>query len=419
VSIQYYLQGGRETGPSDLFIATTSGSSPKPNYVDSMARTIREFARQGIEADWLLHQGDPHVDDGRNACVAKFLESGAKKFLFIDDDVGWLAEELVKFVKHDRDVVAAIYPKKSDEPDWPVRLIAGPLQAEADGLVRVENVPTGFLMISRRCLEQMAADASWFDRKDSGRTPLLFERGLTGGLRWSGDYWWGRKWTEAGGTIWIDPEMNLSHVGLKTWRGCIGDFWRDKNGIVDPYLDKTFKLLRDGVVKPEIWEVLAGRSGNYPWCAPEAMMASVWEMAKAATGPVLEVGSGLTTIIMGIAGAEVHTLEHDLGWLRKTRKLIERYELTNVHLYYAPLREYPDGTAWHEVPAGLPDSFDLVVCDGPPRTLADRRALWTLLPDAIKDADWIVDDVDGEPSFYEQNGRKAEVIERFAIIRKP
>jgi hypothetical protein len=27
--------------------------------------------------------------------------------------------------------------------------------------------------------------------------------------------------------------------------------------------------------------------------------------------------------------------------------------------------------------------------------------------------------VDGEPSFYEQNGRKAEVIERFAIIRKP
>jgi len=414
------MKGGRETGPSHLFIATTSGSTPKPNYVDSMMRTIQAFGREGIEADWLLHQGDPHVDDGRNACVAKFLESGADKFLFIDDDVGWIAEELLKFIKHDRDVVAAIYPKKSDEPDWPVRFLPGELQAEPDGLLQVENVPTGFLMLSRRCLEMMAADAVWFNRKDSGKTPLLFERGVAGGLRWSGDYWWGRKWAEAGGTIWIDPEINLSHVGLKTWRGCIGDFLRERAGIVDPFLDQTFKLLRDGVVRPEIWEVLSGRSGNYPWCAPEAMMARAWDMAKGAKGPVLEVGSGLTTIIMGLAGAEVHTLEHDLGWLRKTRKLIERYGLTNVHLHYAPLREYDDGSAWHDLRriADLPSAFDLVVCDGPPRTLADRKMLWTVLADAIKGADWLVDDVDGDPAFYEQDGRTAELVERFAIIKR-
>lgn len=409
---------GRETGPSDIFIATTSGSTPKPNYVDSMARTIKALAKEGIEADWLLHQGDPHVDDGRNACVAKFLESGAPKFLFIDDDVGWVAEELIKFIKHDRDVVAAIYPKKSDTLEWPVRLIPGVLQAEADGLVQVENVPTGFLMISRRCIEMMAAKAVWFNRKDAGKTPLLFERGVTGDLRWSGDYWWGRKWAESGGTIWIDPEMNLSHVGLKTWKGCIGDAWRENAGIVDPYLDKTFQLLRDGVVRPEIWEVLAGRSGNYPWCAPEALMARAWEMAKATTGPVLEVGSGLTTIIMGIAGAEVHTLEHDIGWLRKTRKLIQRYDLKNVHLYHASLREYPDGSAWHEIPYDLPKRFDLVLCDGPPRNLADRHKLWELLGEAIRDADWLVDDVDGDPAFYEQGGRKAELIERFAVLKR-
>lgn len=410
---------GREAGPSDLFIATTSGSTPKPNYIDSMVRTVRELARQGVAADWLLHQGDPHVDDGRNACVAKFLESGAPKFLFIDDDVGWVAEEFVKFIKHDRDVVAAIYPKKKDEPDWPVRLIPGPLQAEADGLVQVENVPTGFLMISRRCLETMAADAIKFNRKDSGQTPLLFERGVTGELRWSGDYWWGRKWAEAGGTIWIDPEMNLSHVGLKTWNGCIGDYWRDQNGIMDPYLDGAFRLLMTGVVKPDIWTVLSGRSGNYPWCAPEEMMARCYEMAKAAKGPVLEIGSGLTSIIMGMAGAEVYTLEHDFAWFRKTRKRLERYGLTNVHLHYAPLMEYPDGQAWHEIPDGLPARFDLVVCDGPPRNVADRKALWSLMGEAIKRADWIVDDVDGSPAFYEQGGRKAELIDRFAVIPAP
>ena len=147
-------------------------------------------------------------------------------------------------------------------------------------------------------------------------------------------------------------------------------------------------------------------------------MARAWEMAKASPGPVLEIGSGLTTIIMGIAGAEVHTLEHDIGWLRKTRKLIQRYDLKNVHLYHAPLREYPDGSAWHEIPYDLPKRFDLVLCDGPPRNLADRHKLWELLGEAIRDADWLVDDVDGDPAFYEQGGRKAELIERFAVLKR-
>lgn len=382
-----------------------------------MVATIRLLEREGIAADWLLHQGDPHVDDARNACVAKFLESGAPKFLFIDDDVGWVPEEFIRFIRHDRDVVAGIYPKKSDEVDWPVRLLPGPLQAEPDGLVRVDNVPTGFLMISRACLEAMSADAVKFNRKDSGRTPLLFERGVDDGLRWSGDYWWGRKWSDRGGDIWVDPTMTFTHVGLKTWRGCIGDYWREKNGIMDPYLDGAFKLLQGGTVRPEIWEVLSGRSGNYPWCAPDKMMAAAYEMAKAARGPVLEIGSGLTTIIMGMAGAEVYSLEHDIGWFRTTRKRLARYGLSNVHLIYAPLREYSEDSVWHEVPEGLPGAFSLVVCDGPPRTIADRTALWRLMGDAIKNADWIVDDVDGNVAFYEQNGRKAELIERFAIVR--
>jgi hypothetical protein len=411
------LEGGA-TRPPDLFIATTSGSEPKPNYIASLAGTIRLLALEGVETTWLLHQGDPHVDDARNACVAKFIESGAKKLLFIDDDVGWIAEELLKFIRHDRDVVAAIYPKKKDTPDWPVRLLPGPLQAEPDGLLKVENVPTGFLMISRACIDAMAASAIYFNRKDSGRTPLLFERGVTNDLRWSGDYWWGRKWSEMGGSIWIDPEMNLTHVGLKTWAGCIGDYWRERNGIMDPYLDKTFRLLQQGVVKPAIWQVLEARSGNSPWCAPPEMMAVCHEMAKHATGPVLEVGSGLTTIIMGMAGAEVHSLEHDYGWLKKTRSLIARYGLANVHLHYAPLEERPDGTAWYRVPDGLPATFDLVVCDGPPRLVADRHELWRTLGAAMEGADWIVDDVDGDPKPYEGYGRDAEISGRFAVFRR-
>jgi hypothetical protein len=407
MSEQYYLRG--RNGSADLFVATTSGTSPRPNYIGSLMATMSEL---DIEVDWLLHQGDCHVDDARNACVAQFLKGDAKKLLFIDDDVGWYPEEFVKFIKHDRDVVAALYPQKKDEVTYPVRLLPPPFQAEDDGLLQVEAVPTGFLMLSRAAVEKMAS-LSVEVTHDGKPMPLIFERGVLGGKRWSGDFWFSRKWTEAGGTIWIDPEMSLSHQGLKTWEGCFGEYLRDHNGIMDPHLDTAFRKLQQGVVRPEVFELISDRCGN-PWAAPKEMLAKCYEMAKGAK--VLETGSGLTTIVMGMAGAEVHALEHSLFFFRKTRKLVERYGLKNVHLYYAPLQEHADGTAWYGLPETFPGGFDLVVCDGPPRMHGDRKSLWGMVD--ISGADWIVDDVDGDVSFYEQGGRKAEISGRFAVIRR-
>jgi hypothetical protein len=205
--------------------------------------------------------------------------------------------------------------------------------------------------------------------------------------------------------------MSLSHQGLKTWEGCFGEYLRDHNDIIDPHLDTAFRKLQEGVVRPEVFELIADRCGN-PWSAPASMLAKCHEMAR---GRVLETGSGLTTIVMGMAGAEVHALEHSLFFLRKTRKLVERYGLKNVHLHYCPLKEFDDGTIWYDLPVTLPAGFDLAVCDGPPRLHGDRRSLWGAID--ISKADWIVDDIDGDPSFYEQGGRKAEVIGRFAIVR--
>ena len=424
MSLQYYLRGGG-IRPPDLFVATTSGFVPKPNYVAALAETTRLLAMKDLEVEWLLHSGDPHVDDARNACVAIFLESGAPKMLFIDDDVGWVPDEFLKFIKHDRDVVAAIYPKKKDEPDYPVMLIPGALQAEPDGLLEVKAVPTGFLMLSRAAVMAIANDSMHFHRKDSRQTPLMFERGVLNGERWSGDYWFSRKWTERGGRCWVDPEMTFTHVGLKTWEGCLGDHLRKNSDIIDPYLDGAFRLLQSGVVNSDIWAVLSARCGNYPYCAPEEMMDACYRMAKDSRGPILETGSGLTTIIMGMAidgtDTELHTLEHDYKWFKKTRQLIARYDLKNVRLHYAPIKEY-DGTeasAWYTLPESLPESFGLVVCDGPPRKVSDRMNLWRLLGSDIDLADWIVDDVERGTEAYEVNGRAAEVISRFAIVRHP
>jgi hypothetical protein len=87
-------------------------------------------------------------------------------------------------------------------------------------------------------------------------------------------------------------------------------------------------------------------------------------------------------------------------------------------LHYAPLREHDDGI-WYETPDMLPAmGFALAVCDGPPRNIANRQLLWRYHADEISDADWLIDDVAGDASFYEQDGRKAELIDRFAVVRR-
>jgi len=127
---------------------------------------------------------------------------------------------------------------------------------------------------------------------------------------------------------------------------------------------------------------LAQAWGEDGFRAVGGYLEEVTRWAAEARGPVLEIGSGLTTLIIGSMagrrGLPVWTLEHHQEFFRNTEAKLKRYNLTNVHLTLAPLRDYGD-FCWYDPPINeLPRDFSLIVADGPPGDVKGGR--FGLLP---------------------------------------
>jgi hypothetical protein len=129
-------------------------------------------------------------------------------------------------------------------------------------------------------------------------------------------------------------------------------------------------------------------------------------------GPVLECGSGLTTVVLGALlakrGVPVWSLEHHRKWRIHMRRMVAKHRLGNVTICRTPLRDY-GAFSWYDRPReSLPTDFRLVICDGPPRlTQGGRYGLMPVLGESLADDCVIILD-----DTYRRSERK--VIEAWA-----
>lgn len=118
--------------------------------------------------------------------------------------------------------------------------------------------------------------------------------------------------------------------------------------------------------------------GNEKWAAEEPYLAEVVRLAEASQGPMLECGSGLTTLLMGAVaarrGIELHTLEHNAAWHARVVDALRSVSASTTVVHLAPLRDRGDWE-WYDAPLdSMPNDFTLVVCDGPPASTRGGRS---------------------------------------------
>jgi hypothetical protein len=104
--------------------------------------------------------------------------------------------------------------------------------------------------------------------------------------------------------------------------------------------------------------------GNSGFAADKAFLAQL--LAVLTEGPVLECGTGATTLLANEIGLQrgfrTYCLEQDPEWAAPVTSALRGSSAVNV--IHAPLIEFRN-YHWYDAPAKLPSHFALIICDGP------------------------------------------------------
>jgi hypothetical protein len=165
------------------------------------------------------------VTRARNRLVARFLASDASHLLFIDSDIGFGADAVLRLLGHGREVIGGLYrSKRAGKVEWVADVAPGPdgtpRRDPETGAVEVGLIGTGFLMIRRDVLTRMR-DALPGTRHttEDGVIHALFDTAVEPGTAdapgryLSEDYLFCSRWRALGGTVWCDPSIRLEHLG--------------------------------------------------------------------------------------------------------------------------------------------------------------------------------------------------------------
>lgn len=175
-------------------------------FTRSLVDTAKALTLAGIEMQWRTLSFCNFIHPARNRLADEFLASDYTDLVFIDDDMGWDIGGFMRLMSHNVDVVGAICPRKTDPRQWNVNLLhrADGSRIEQGGLLECAYVGTGLMRIRRSVIEHM---------------PRCFDAGYESSGFIGEDAWFCREWRRNGGRIWADPDITISHTGLKEWRG--------------------------------------------------------------------------------------------------------------------------------------------------------------------------------------------------------
>jgi hypothetical protein len=217
-----------------------------------LLNSVAACAAKGWGFTVIMRDGDSMVARGRSLMASQFIENPASKtctdLVMVDTDLAWDGEadanEFIRLCSHNVDVVGGAYPFKDESGDFPLRWPPDGLMEE-NGLWEVQAVTPGFCRITRKALEKIAREMPWLEFRDKPtahgqRQWMFFDNKPRPTGVYDEGYIFCENWRTVGGRTYLDPDLNLTHIGPKAYNSGTIRGWLERKGKIIDKLHSEF-----------------------------------------------------------------------------------------------------------------------------------------------------------------------------------
>lgn len=245
---KYLPLTAEEMSTKSIFIATPCyGGMVTQEFTQSLLNFLVSCFQNKINCHIELAGGESLIPRGRNHLVSKFMASDCTHLMFIDADIQFDGNDILKLLHHNLPVVCGAYPTKSLGERYVINLV----DSEKIGffpntkVTEVADAGTGFMMISRETIEKMKEsypELHYEGDFDGGYQTLTgYSEEEISSMRknlysffdtihepnsnnyLSEDYAFCKRWRDIGESIFIDASILLNHIGKYTFKGNVNN----------------------------------------------------------------------------------------------------------------------------------------------------------------------------------------------------
>lgn len=180
-----------------LAIGMITAGSVKADTVFCLFRMFKALPFECIfifKEGCLIHWNREHI-------AKTALKEGCTHLLFIDSDMHFEADAVLKLLERNKDIVGVHYNLRKFPLTTTVHMDLEKKKNLKESFTTCDSVAAGFMLIRTDVFRKL--DEPWF----------FFESNQRGEVKTGEDYWFCRKAREAGYDIWVDLTVPVTHIG--------------------------------------------------------------------------------------------------------------------------------------------------------------------------------------------------------------
>jgi hypothetical protein len=130
------------------------GGNVSDKTVNGLFKLGKLMVRQDVSHGMLTVANESLISKGRSKMANFFINNTNYEYLFfLDSDIGFEAEDVLKLLEHKKDIASAAYPMKTIPLQWNYALTE-PIKRDGN-LIAIERIGIGFTLIHRSVFEKI------------------------------------------------------------------------------------------------------------------------------------------------------------------------------------------------------------------------------------------------------------------------